>query len=87
MRGSLLESVDSRENPREDPIHVDQVTPHGKGLLNLFKRKKGKNFLIRLDTGPEIAIGLPGAHGVRLYHPISLLPQHPGGGQIQQKLS
>ena len=74
------------ENASEDPVHVGQVAVHGKGLLNLFKRKIRKDFLVGLDSGAEIALGFPGAHGVCLHHAVGLFPQHSGGGQIQQKL-
>ena len=76
-----------QENPSEDPVHVDQITIHRKRLLNLFNRQIRKHFFVRLHTGPEIALGFPGAHGMALYYAVSLLPKHPGRGQIQQQLS
>ena len=41
-----LESSSLRENPSEDPVHVDQITVDRKRLLNLFNRKIRKHFLV-----------------------------------------
>ena len=72
------------ENLEEDTVHVGQLAVYRKGRLNLFKRKKRKNFFIGLHRGTKTTAALPRVHGVCLHQLIGLFAKHPSGGQIEQ---
>src|SRR5215469_5831577 len=75
------------EDSLENLVYVAQLPLQGKSCRDLFRAQALPDLRVLLDRHAEIALFLPTSHRVALHDAISLLAQHAGRGQVQQKLS
>src|ERR1043166_3921866 len=72
------------EHAGEDGVDMLQVIVEIEQFLELGRRQRTRDLLVRLEQGEQIALAVPRPHGVPLHEGVGLLTAHAGLRQRQQ---